>query len=82
MNLTYSTRPIKEAVVQDRNQRNEMDMLASEGTPTRPKSTTKALSRTPRPDMEIGRVVTVTMIGKKTKSAVKDSCWPNPNAIK
>ena len=63
LNRTYSTSPISDVVAIDRNQRNDIEALSWAGTPTRPKSSTKALSRTPRPDMEIGRVVTVTMIG-------------------
>ena len=58
-----------------------MDVLTCGGTPIRPKRRTKAPSRIPKPDIEIGTVVTVIMIGRKTKSAVKESFCPMPRAM-
>lgn len=67
-----------DARAMERNQRKEMDMLASELIPVRPKSMTKAPSLTPNPERETGITITVMITGTKTKRAAKDGFCPIP----
>ena len=63
-----------------RNQERERAVAISGLIPIIPKSTTNALSLTPRPDIEIGNIVNKIMSGKKIRHTIKEICSPKPRA--
>jgi hypothetical protein len=78
--LIYSMRPKRLPTAVLRNHERERAVAISGLIPIRPKSTTNALSLTPRPDIEIGNIVNRMMSGKKIKNTIKEICSPNPSA--